>query len=338
MTTTTPPDQPTPARRKPRMTIEKPASKNPVWDELETLMRQYRELPPNPQTPPDSTPQAEDPQRVRLRLRIWQLLAGTWVSMAAAEVREEPDNETYTGEHTDTQPGDTPSQLLRRDSALEQLFRIKAHKLAHKHGDELIKAYGGPTNLAANGQQAFFIEKMARMAEKRRFTVLSSLAHEWNPETAKLETYLGRAVENFIRDLARSLKARKGKKRYGLDAQLPELQVSSSADEDDKNDDKNDGKNGPDLENRPAELDHEMSLQEREQELTEARERFAAVQQAVNALPEKQRRVFEAWFAQQDDDLTDEQAAAIAGLERKSYTIQRNKLMKMLREQSEAFE
>ncbi len=321
MTTPTPPEQPTPARRKPRMAIVKPASKNPVWDELETLMRQYRELPPNPQTPPDSTPQAEDPERVRLRLRIWQLLAGTWVSMAAAEMREEPDNETHTNEHTDTQPGDTPSQLLRRDSALEQLFRIKAHTLAHEHGDWLIKAHGGPTNLAAYGQQAFFIEKMGPMAEKRRFTVLSSLAHAWNPETAKLETYLGLAVENFIRDLARSLKARKGKKRHGMDAQLAELEVSSS-------EDKEDG-DIPDVEDLP-----DNSAQEQ----TEALERLAAVQQAVNALPEKQRRVFEAWFAQQDDDLTDEQAAAIAGLERNSYMRQRNKLAQVLREQLAALE
>lgn len=321
MTSSTTP--PAPSNRKPRMAIVKPKSKNPVWDELETLMRQYRELPPNPQTPPDSTPQAEDPQRVRLRLRIWQLLAGTWVSMAAAEMREEPDNETHTNEHTDTQPGDTPSQLLRRDSALEQLFRTKAHKLAHRHGDWLIKAHGGPTNLAAYGQQAFFIEKMAPMAEKRRFTVLSSLAHAWNPETAKLETYLGWAVENFIRGLARNLKADNGKKRYEMDAQLPELEVFSSADED-----ADDG-DIPDVEDLP-----DNSAQEQ----TEALERLAAVQQAVNALPEKQRRVFEAWFAQQDDDLTDEQAAAMAGLERTSYTRQRDKLAQVLRQQIEALE
>lgn len=323
MTSSTTP--PVTSSRKPRMTIVKPESKNPVWDELEQLARQYRALPPNPQTAPHDTP-AEDPQRVHLRQRIWQLMAGTWVCTVAAAVRE--DDPDAVSKHPDEQPG----ELLRRDSALEQLFRIKAHKLAHVHGDGLIRAYGGPTDLSASAQQAFFEEKLGRMAEKRRVTVLSAVLHAWDPTQSNLQTYLGRAVENFIKTLATRLYARHGENHHLMDAQLPELHVFSPADK------KEDDADGPDLQDRPADPDSDVSQQERAQEQAEARELFEAVQQAVDALPEQQRGVFQAWLKQQEEDLTDEQAAALAGLHRSTYIRQRDKLAQVLRQQIEALE
>lgn len=101
---------------------------NPVWAELEALAVQYKSLPPSlPQGPGAPLP---DPARERLRRDIYGLLAATFVKLVADDAAVGPGEEAAT-------------KMLRRDSALEKVFRAEAVKLAHLHA--MTQAFGGAT-------------------------------------------------------------------------------------------------------------------------------------------------------------------------------------------------
>jgi hypothetical protein len=321
------------------MRIVKPASANPVWDELEQLARRYRDLPPNPLPEPKAAGGApmppEYPERARLRQRIWQLMAGTWVNMVADEARaSEPDAaelgaaepDVPEAETTPAHPDNLPGQLLRRDSAVEQLFRIKAHKLAHQHGDWMLEAYGGPTNLSASAQQEFWLDKVVPMAQKRRVTLLSALIHKWDPATGKLETFLGVMAERFLIDLARRLGALEGDRRHTLEATPKDWVTPADAQGEDSA-----GKKG-----KPESLPLETWLRDEAatpQEAAEQGELVAALYAAVGQLPMQDRQLFQVWLAQCSQDWSDDIAARQAQLPRATYARRRDKLAKALRQQ-----
>lgn len=118
-------------------TLKRAPSSNPVWAELEALASQYKSLPPAPPQEPDAPPPPPDLARERLRRDIYRLLAVTWVKMVADDAAASPGEEAAT-------------RMLRRDSALEKVFRAEAAKLARLHdNDDLTRAFGGATQVAA---------------------------------------------------------------------------------------------------------------------------------------------------------------------------------------------
>ena len=189
-----------------RALARKPST-NPAWATLESMAVDYLALHPAPEPP------AVDPRREQLREDMLKRLMGTWVQMLADEVVDEASGEVADAGSNDAAP---PSQdadgagsevpehrLLRRDSALEAVFRAEAKRLARRHGnDGLAAAYGGVTNLAANAQQDFAEQRLLRLG-RRQQTLLSGLLSQWDPERGSLYTFISRMASSFLIDMAR---------------------------------------------------------------------------------------------------------------------------------------
>ena len=203
-------------------TLKRTPSSNPVWAELEALAIRYKTLPPKPKPP------ATDPQREQLRKAIFGLLATTWVQM----VVDDSAGDAAGGAAGVAEPDDSPTRLVRRDSALETVLRAEAAKLARLHqNDDLTQAYGSPSNLVAEAQQGFIESRAQRYAEHQQ-TVLTGLLADWDDGRASLYTFISRAAANFLIDMHREFHGR-GERRHVQGATPAEWQSAPAAGADD---------------------------------------------------------------------------------------------------------
>lgn len=217
-----------------RAVPRKPSS-NPVWAELEALAIRYKTLPPKPQPP------ATDPERERLRKAIFGLLAATWVQMVVDDAAGDAAANMPGDGGGGANPGNSPTRLVRRDSALEKVLRAEAAKLARLHcNDDLTLAFGSPTNLAAEAQQGF-IESHAQRYAKRQQTLLSGMLADWGDSQAGLYTFISRAAANFLKDMHREFvaygkgwvaKGRRGQGKLVQGGTPADWVLAPSADED----------------------------------------------------------------------------------------------------------
>ena len=177
-------------------TLKRSPSSNPVWAELEALAIQYKSLPPVlpsalPQGPGAQVP---DPDRERLRQAIYRLLAATWVKLVTDAAAVGAGAEAAT-------------KMLRRDSALEKVFRAEAAKLARRHAnDDLTQAFGGATQVSAEAQQGF-IEQRAQRYAQRQQTFLTGVLADWDADRGNLYTFISRAAASFLVDMHREFRA-----------------------------------------------------------------------------------------------------------------------------------
>ena len=178
-------------------TLKRTPSSNPVWAELEALAIQYKSLPPaTPPPPPSQGPGAPlpDPDRERLRQAIYRLLAATWVKMVTDDAAVGAGDEAAT-------------QMLRRDSALEKVFRAEAAKLARLHAnDDLTQAFGGATQASAEAQQGFIAQRAQRYAQRQQ-TFLTGVLADWDADRGSLYTFISRAAASFLMDMHREFRA-----------------------------------------------------------------------------------------------------------------------------------
>lgn len=255
------------------------ASSNPVWDEIQSLAVAYLALPPSP-----PAPQA-DPERDLLRKKIFEALARTWVRMVADDAAGD---------------GARPAWMERHDSELEKVFRAEAAKLERRHGNQrLTQAFGGPTNLAAQAQQAFVESRELRYRRKtQQQTLLSGLLRQWDGNRGSLYTFISRAASCFLIDMARQLD---GEGAARLEATPSEwVMASASAVQDGTDQDWLDACSSA----------HAPSTEQ----LAETEELMQAVELAVQTLPENLQLLYRLELLKQDEGLTDTEVAARLGL------------------------
>jgi len=189
--------QMTPNPDQPRESVSRRRSRNPAWDTLQGLAIEYLALPPAPNPP------QVHPEREELRKKIRDRLMRTYVDLVVADV--DVDNEEAAKSvrlDCDDLGVDSRFKLLRRDSALEALFRAEAKKFAHMNGSHVADAKGGITELVAEAGQDFLDKRLERYG-KRKQTLLSGLLLDWNIGKGSLYTFMSAIVRNSLIDLAR---------------------------------------------------------------------------------------------------------------------------------------
>ena len=81
--------------------------------------------------------------------------------------------------------------MLRRDSALEKVFRAEAAKLARLHAnDDLTQAFGGATQVSAEAQQGFIAQRAQRYANRQQ-TFLTGVLADWDAGAASTPSSAG---------------------------------------------------------------------------------------------------------------------------------------------------
>ena len=369
-----------------RALARKPST-NPAWATLESMAVDYLALHPAPEPP------AVDPRREQLREDMLKRLMGTWVQMLADEVVDEASGrvgDAGSGDATlpsldiDGAGSEAPEhRLLRRDSALEAVFRAEAMRLARRHGNAgLAQAFGGVTNLAANAQQDFAEQRLLRFG-RRQQTLLSGLLSQWDPERGSLYTFISRMASSFLIDMARQhfgqaaakpdqadkqsegataehaptpqprqRRARRGAGEgdgHGGDAapggQVPRsheatpgewvmAQAMANAQSEDGQADAQDWLDAHTHEQTPAHEDSPQDRLEAKQALLQASEMRQALRQAVRALPDELRLLFEMELLKDGAGLSDDEVAKRMGWGSRNTLIKhRQRLHQVLRQQ-----
>lgn len=99
--------------------------------------------------------------------------------------------------------------MLRRDSALEKVFRAEAAKLARLHAnDDLTQAFGG-AQASAEAQQGFIAQRAQRAHRyaQRQQTFLTGVLADWDADRGSLYTFISRAAASFLMDMQRAFRA-----------------------------------------------------------------------------------------------------------------------------------
>ena len=280
---------------------------NPVWAELEALAIQYKSLPPPALHAPGSPLPEPDPARERLRRDIYRLLAATWVKMVADDAAVGPGEEATT-------------QMLRRDSALEKVFRAEAAKLAHRHAnDDLTQAFGGATQVSAEAQQGFIAQRALRYAQRQQ-TFLTGVLADWDADRGNLYTFISRAAASFLMDMHREFRAH-GEAKLVQGATPAGWVTAPEAD-------------GPDAAAGDADwLDGQLDSHSPSAEEMVARQRAAqALDAAVQQLPDDLQRLFRMERSKLDFGLSDVEVARDLGLgSRNTLAAWRKRLREALR-------
>lgn len=262
---------------------------NPVWAELEALAIQYKSLPPPALHAPGTPPPEPEPARERLRQAIYRLLAATWVKLVA------DDAAVGEGEQAAT-------KMLRRDSALEKVFRAEAAKLARlRANDDLTQAFGGPTQVSAEAQQGFIAQRVQRYAQRQQ-TFLSGVLADWDADRGNLYTFISRAAASFLMDMHREFLAH-GEAKLVQGATPAGWVTAPEAD-------------GPDAAEGDADwLDRQLDSHAPSAEEVVARQRAAlALEAAVQQLPDDLQRLFRMERSKLDFGLSDAEVARDLGL------------------------
>ncbi len=189
-----------------RRALARKPSSNPAWATLESLAIDYLALSPAPALP------EVDPERVALRKKILHRLMGTFVQVVADDVMHAEAEDDDADLLSDIALGDGAAQpeastagsvpaLMRRDSALEAVFRAEAKKLALRHAnDGLVKSFHGMTQLTAEAQQLLVSKRLDRY-QRRRETLLTGLLNDWDSTRGSLYTFISVMASKFLVDM-----------------------------------------------------------------------------------------------------------------------------------------
>ena len=284
-------------------TIKRTPSSNPVWAELEALAIQYKSLPPA--APSALGAPQPDPDRERLRQAIYGLLAATFVKLVADDAAVGPGDEAAT-------------KMLRRDSALEKVFRAEAAKLAHLH--PMTQAFGGATQTSAEAQQGFIAQRAQRYA-KRQQTFLTGVLTDWDADRGlSLYSFISLVARHFLLDMNDEFRAH-GKAKLVQGATPADWVTAPASD-------------GADAAASDADwLDAQHDNHAPSAEELVARQRAAqALDAAVQQLPDDLQRLFRMERNKLDFGLTDTEVARDLGLgSRNTLEAWRKRLRQALR-------
>ena len=231
---------------------------------------------------------------------IYKLLAATWVKLMADAAAVGQGDEAAT-------------KMLRRDSALEKVFRAEAAKLARLHAhDDLTQAFGGATQVSAEAQQGFIAQRAQRYAQRQQ-TFLTGVLTDWDADRGSLYTFISRAAASFLMDMHREFRA-DGEAKLVQGATPARWATAPDAD-------------GPDAAASDADwLDAQHRNHSPSAEEVGARQRAAlALDAAVQKLPDDLQRLFRMERSKLDFGLSDTELARSLGLGSRNSLAARRK-------------
>lgn len=210
--------------------------------------------------------------------------------------------------------------MLRRDSALEKVFRAEAAKFARLHAnDDLTRAFGGATQASAEAQQGFIAQRAQRCAQRQQ-TFLTGVLADWDADRGSLYTFISRAAASFLMDMHREFRA-DGEAKLVQGATPARWTTAPEAD-------------GADAAASDADwLDaqHDNHAPSAEDEVAHRRAALA-LDAAVQQLPDDLQRLFRMERSKLDFRLTDTELARSLGLgSRNTLEARRKRLREALR-------